>query len=324
MLEPLLLLSLPRKLVPPKLVILTVLVGLAVLTGIAASWELTTLIALLLGSTSSLLKNLLVQRELQGNNTQPQDLIPAVSMLSLLIMAPFILLPLGFIDLSSLAYLVLDGRLYLTAISTFTYYVLASVATCYAPQYAIWLGQAMTFTSIVYLWNGKITMIHLSLVILVPIGIKILERGHVMEKVHSTAHGDKQNNRTPFLLYVGIGLLFFSLLFILLASKPMAMAKAEIPSALSEDISNDISRSLCLKKAKRLVYQTITSFIQPGQPIALLNLPIHWNLGDSFIWIGEKIIFELYGQAIVSIDDDIEFNLEKLAKVKLRIKRWLI
>lgn len=80
------------------------------------------------------------------------------------------------------------------------------------------------------------------------------------------------------------------------------------------ELQKQLARYQCYKQVKKLLYDKIVSHIIPGQPIVLLNTPTHWNLGDSYIWEGNKLLFEHYGQSLLPYTQMNE--IEKVKSVR--------
>lgn len=49
----------------------------------------------------------------------------------------------------------------------------------------------------------------------------------------------------------------------------------------------------------RRVRETIAPLIAPGEPVALIDFPNHMNVGDSAIWLGERVLLRELGARVV-------------------------
>jgi exopolysaccharide biosynthesis predicted pyruvyltransferase EpsI len=61
----------------------------------------------------------------------------------------------------------------------------------------------------------------------------------------------------------------------------------------------------CLTHQRNAFISTVQPLIDPSRPVVLLDLPFHWNLGDSFIWLGELQFLDVFGlQPFFTCDKD--------------------
>lgn len=82
-----------------------------------------------------------------------------------------------------------------------------------------------------------------------------------------------------------------------------------------------VDRELTIRKLGSLrafVSSVYKRLIPPEAPVALVSLPAHWNLGDSFIWQGEKTVLDSLGisltYACTFSQCESPSELERLAK----------
>jgi hypothetical protein len=61
-------------------------------------------------------------------------------------------------------------------------------------------------------------------------------------------------------------------------------------------------RLQCLHKTKDLIARTVALYIRPKAPFTLLDYPVDWNLGDSFMYAGAELVWHIYGQNSLRIE----------------------
>jgi pyruvyl transferase EpsO len=67
----------------------------------------------------------------------------------------------------------------------------------------------------------------------------------------------------------------------------------------------DLKWIQCLTHQRNAFISTVQPLIDPSRPVVLLDLPFHWNLGDSFIWLGELQFLDAIGlQPFFTCDKD--------------------
>ncbi len=55
-------------------------------------------------------------------------------------------------------------------------------------------------------------------------------------------------------------------------------------------------RLQCLHKTRSAYIEMLSPYFRRGRNYTILDYPNHWNLGDAFIYVGQDIMFSVYGQ----------------------------
>ena len=103
------------------------------------------------------------------------------------------------------------------------------------------------------------------------------------------------------LLFASLYFFFFFWLLLRNVSATSSVQRAETTCVCSTQQSATATVSVspnerCIKMMQSRFIRFYSQFITDGTPVALVDLPLHWNLGDSFIWLGEvKAIQQLGG-----------------------------
>lgn len=58
----------------------------------------------------------------------------------------------------------------------------------------------------------------------------------------------------------------------------------------------------CVEVQRARFLEVVRPLVDPAQPVVLVDMPTHWNLGDSFIWLGELTFMEALGVRQPSLD----------------------
>jgi len=111
-----------------------------------------------------------------------------------------------------------------------------------------------------------------------------------------------------------VGVIATGIFIFLAAQDPLFAFDTSIPknANYSEDSVRFVNRILCIHSLRSRILQTIRPLLRTNQAIALTNLPIHWNLGDNFIWLGEKLVFHSLGRSPIETSSESETNLTLL------------
>jgi exopolysaccharide biosynthesis predicted pyruvyltransferase EpsI len=79
-------------------------------------------------------------------------------------------------------------------------------------------------------------------------------------------------------------------------------ARAEAAAALADHAQRLLKRDKTVRKMTQLrstIADIYAQLILPKKPVALFAVPRHWNLGDSFIWLGQKAVLDSLGLNLV-------------------------
>ncbi len=94
---------------------------------------------------------------------------------------------------------------------------------------------------------------------------------------------------------------------------PMTRVKSLQPIQL--DPEYELNRLICLRKVRERVLHEVGSRIKDGEPLAYMDWPMHWNLGDILIWQGTQAVLETRGQFPIVTDDIADRNITRANQV---------
>ena len=96
--------------------------------------------------------------------------------------------------------------------------------------------------------------------------------------------------------YIITGLLIVQLAIMVLTELRSRSRYASSELVRTERQAN---REQCFRHIQTTLMNTFHTIVQPKSPVVLLSTVFHSNLGDSFIWIGEEIILQKSGCAVL-------------------------
>jgi pyruvyl transferase EpsO len=71
----------------------------------------------------------------------------------------------------------------------------------------------------------------------------------------------------------------------------------------------EFNRLICLRKVQERVIQDIGAILVDGKPYVYLDIPMHMNLGDVWIWHGTHVALATHGQFPLVTDKKLERNI---------------
>ncbi len=77
----------------------------------------------------------------------------------------------------------------------------------------------------------------------------------------------------------------------------------------------DAQRLQCLFKARKMINERLSKLIAGSEALSLMDVPLHWNLGDSFIWHGDNLFMSMQSLPVVTPRDPEQRELETLRNV---------
>lgn len=87
----------------------------------------------------------------------------------------------------------------------------------------------------------------------------------------------------------------------------------------NQNIPEDVRKQLrlqCLHKTKEFIIRSVTRYIKPNAPFTSLDYPNQWNLGGSFIYAGNELLWQIYVQNTAARVAFPDVAITPLKKVK--------
>jgi hypothetical protein len=136
----------------------------------------------------------------------------------------------------------------------------------------------------------------------------------------------KSYGKLYMLLFFCMVLLLFQCTIVVLNNAvtfvPPATVQTNIASGLPPirlDPEFEFNRLICLRKVRERGLHEVGSRIRDGEPVSFMDLPMHSNLGDVFIWQGTQGVLEARGQFPLVSDNRLERNIAKILPVSFGI-----
>lgn len=83
-------------------------------------------------------------------------------------------------------------------------------------------------------------------------------------------------------------------------------------SLIPFDKAQDAMRLQCLFKARKTINERVSNLLADSEALALMDVPLHWNLGDSFIWHGDNLFIGLQSLPVATLRDPEQRELDTL------------
>jgi len=85
---------------------------------------------------------------------------------------------------------------------------------------------------------------------------------------------------------------------------------------IPEDKTKNSLRLQCLSNARKMIVERVSKLLDDSEALSLVDIPMHWNLGDSFIWHGDNIFTSLQGLPVVNPADKDQRELTDLHSIE--------
>lgn len=66
-------------------------------------------------------------------------------------------------------------------------------------------------------------------------------------------------------------------------------------SPLSSTLNAQPGARACVEAQRARFLEVVRPLVNPARPVVLVDMPTHWNLGDSFIWLGDLTFMDALG-----------------------------
>jgi pyruvyl transferase EpsO len=132
--------------------------------------------------------------------------------------------------------------------------------------------------------------------------------------------GGESRGKLYMLLFFCMTLLLFQCTIVVLNNAVTFVPPATVQTNTTKsglppirlDPEFEFNRLICLRKVRERVLHEVGSRIRDGEPVSFMDLPMHSNLGDVFIWQGTQVILEVRSQFPLVSDGWNDRNISKI------------